>query len=663
MSSFLNDSIIQNFLNEVNIDNISRDEFYLLSTIYSHIIISLLYNSNSLSSLKSNVEKIIHTNKNFSTSRPCSVHYKLLKTKVNNSLSKCSILNCESFDILTSNIFTHIPSIKNIRIFNSNGSFKFYLFNASQYIFKLYLKYVLKFFSIKASSNKLTSEDIIMSWAIYVNLHKLLLLPSKYINTIVDIQTISSNYKNLYLENIPTKPISFFEKIDDMLTIPILTEDTLFSNISLPTVQITPEPISQVSTEMSSESESQLSTETPSQSVTETESTETESTETESTETESTETESTETESTETTALSIPLHPSPVESDTELTLVSPTESNTTTTPINTPLPGSPTESNTTTTPINTPLPGSPTESDTETTALSIPLPPSPIESSTESETETETISGSESETVSSSETESETVTGSETETESGSETESETVTGSETETETESETESESSSTKDELELSDVNLSDLEDLEQEIEQLNKQEQLKNMMKNYNKILDYINEYQKTSKQQNIINDVDIIVNSLIEKYKDLDKVTYEDFKTTMDNMILTDIKNESDIESETETESEKKTDKLTIKTDVFDFSKNINKNGINLDSEYSASSSESDSESDSESGSESDIESDSDSESVSSSSVDSPIKRRPKLNKKQIQKRRIKQRELKAERDAVFRNLYKIKSP
>ena len=261
MSSFLNDSIIQNFLNEVNIDNISRDEFYLLSTIYSHIIISLLYNSNSLSSLKSNVEKIIHTNKNFSTSRPCSVHYKLLKTKVNNSLSKCSILNCESFDILTSNIFTHIPSIKNIRIFNSNGSFKFYLFNASQYIFKLYLKYVLKFFSIKASSNKLTSEDIIMSWAIYVNLHKLLLLPSKYINTIVDIQTISSNYKNLYLENIPTKPISFFEKIDDMLTIPILTEDTLFSNISLPTVQITPEPISQVSTEMSSESESQLSTE------------------------------------------------------------------------------------------------------------------------------------------------------------------------------------------------------------------------------------------------------------------------------------------------------------------------------------------------------------------------------------------------------------------
>ena len=174
-----------------------------------------------------------------------------------------------------------------------------------------------------------------------------------------------------------------------------------------------------------------------------------------------------------------------------------------------------------------------------------------------------------------------------------------------------------------------------------------------MMKNYNKILDYINEYQKTSKQQNIINDVDIIVNSLIEKYKDLDKVTYEDFKTTMDNMILTDIKSKSDIESESDTEGEKKTDKLTIKTDVFDFSKNINKNGINLDSEYSASSSESDNESGSES----------DSESVSSSSVDSPIKRRPKLNKKQIQKRRIKQRELKAERDAVFRNLYKIKSP
>ena len=61
-----------------------------------------------------------------------------------------------------------------------------------------------------------------------------------------------------------------------------------------------------------------------------------------------------------------------------------------------------------------------------------------------------------------------------------------------------------------------------------------------MMRNYNKILDYINEYQKTSKQQNIINDVDMIVNSLIEKYKDLDKVTYEDFKTTIDNMILID---------------------------------------------------------------------------------------------------------------------------
>ena len=97
MSSFLNDSIIQNFLNEVNIENISRDEFYLLSTIYSHIIISLLYNSNSLSSLKTNVKNIIHTNKNFSVTKPCSNQYKLLKIKVNNSLSKCSLLDCESF--------------------------------------------------------------------------------------------------------------------------------------------------------------------------------------------------------------------------------------------------------------------------------------------------------------------------------------------------------------------------------------------------------------------------------------------------------------------------------------------------------------------------------------------------------------------------------------
>ena len=167
----------------------------------------------------------------------------------------------------------------------------------------LYLKYVLKFFSIKEASNKLTSEDIIMSWSIYVNLHKLLLLPSKYINTIVDIQTFSSNYKNLYLENIPIKPISFFEKVDDMLTIPILTNDTLFSKISTSEekeVKITTELPSQSETEPTETETEPTETESTETEPTETESTETEPTETEPTETESTETESTETESTET---------------------------------------------------------------------------------------------------------------------------------------------------------------------------------------------------------------------------------------------------------------------------------------------------------------------------------------------------------------------------